>query len=87
MSNIIDEDLFVKIFGYLPEALANKLINITNKVENQIIVSNIKKNRDKLYEQDNFNNWMIQPSDRHIDLIDTVKLILGFNERIQLDDD
>ena len=87
MSNIIDEDLFVKIFGYIPESLANKLINTTSKEENQIIVNDIRKNRDKLYEQDNFNNWMIQPSDWRIDLIDTIKLILGFNETIQLDGD
>ena len=41
LSNIIDEELFVKIFGYIPEALANKLINTTNKEENQIIVNDI----------------------------------------------
>ena len=70
-----------------PEALANKVINTTNKEENQIIVNDIKTYRDKLYEQDNFNNCMIQPSDQRIDLIDTVKFILGFNEIIQLDGD
>ena len=30
---------------------------------------------------DPFNNdWVIQPSDRHIDLIDAIDLILHFNE-------
>ena len=86
-SNIIDKELFVKIFGYEPEALANKLINITNKEENQIIVNDIKKNRDILYEKDNFNNWMVQPNTQRVDLIDADKLVLNFNEKIQLDDD
>ena len=29
---------------------------------------------------DPFYDWVIQPSDRHINLIDTIKLILDFNE-------
>ena len=78
---IIDKKLFEQIFGHTLDALANKLINITNKEENQIIVTNIDKNRDKLYEMDLFNNdWMIQPSDRCIDLIDAIDLISDFNE-------
>ena len=43
MPNIIDEKLFEQIFGHKFETLANKLINTTNKEENQIIVNNIKK--------------------------------------------
>ena len=42
-SNFIDKELFVEIFGYTLVTLANKLINTTNKEENQIIVNNIKK--------------------------------------------
>ena len=34
MSNDIDETLFEQIFGHTLEALANKLINTTNKEEN-----------------------------------------------------
>ena len=34
MSNDIDETLFELIFGHTLEALANKLINTTNKEEN-----------------------------------------------------
>ena len=41
LSNEIDEDLFKQIFNHKFEILANKLINTTNKVENQIIVQNI----------------------------------------------
>ena len=29
---------------------------------------------------DNFNDWVIQPNDRRIDLIDAINLILKFNE-------
>ena len=36
-------------------------MNTTSKEENQIIVNGIKNNKDKLYEQDDFNNFIIQP--------------------------
>ena len=90
MANIIDAELFKKIFGDTLEALANKLINTTNKEENQIIVENIKENKEKLYEKDEtspFNDFVIQPNDRHIDLIDAINLISDFNKKIQLDHD
>ena len=45
MANIIDETLFEQIFGHKFETLANKLINTTNKEENQLIVKNIDKNK------------------------------------------
>ena len=38
MSNKIDENLFEQIFGHTLIKLADKLINTTNKEENQIIV-------------------------------------------------
>ena len=44
LSNEIDEKLFEQIFGHTFETLANKLINTTDKEENQIIVNNIEKN-------------------------------------------
>ena len=43
LSNIIDKKLFEQILGYTLVTLANKLINTTNKEENQIIVNDIKK--------------------------------------------
>ena len=43
LSNEIDEDLFEQIFDHKFETLANKLINTTDKEENQIIVKNIEK--------------------------------------------
>ena len=89
MSNIIEEKLFKKIFGDRCEILANKLMNTTNKEENHIIVSNIEKNKDKLYEEEEEEeetsygyDYVIQPSDRRTDLIDAIKLILDFNKTI-----
>ena len=85
MSNEIDEKLFEKIFGYTVVKLADKLINATNKEENQIIFKNIEKNKDKLLEMDDFGDWVFQPNSQCIDLLDTVKLILNFNKTIQSD--
>ena len=84
LSNEIDEDLFEQIFDHKFETLANKLINTTNKEENQIIVKNIEKNKDKFFKEDEFYNFMIQPQQR-FDLKFTIDLILDFNETIQLD--
>ena len=50
MSNEIEEKLFGKIFGHTLIKLADKLINTTNKEENQIIVKNINANKIKLDE-------------------------------------
>ena len=83
LSNIIDKKLFKQIFGHMFETLANKLINTTNKEKNQIIVNNINKNKEKLHEENETSyNYVIQPSERRVDLIDAIKLILDFNETI-----
>ena len=82
LSNEIDEDLFEQIFGHTLIKLADKLINTTNKEENQIIVKNIEKNKDKLFEMDEFYDFLIQPSDQCINLKDTIDLILDFNEEL-----
>ena len=62
MSNKIDEKLFEQIFGHTLIKLVDKLINTSNKEENEIIVKNINKNKDKIYEQEK-DDWVIQPSD------------------------
>ena len=85
MSNDIHEKIFEQIFGYKLIKLADKLINTTNKEQNQIIVKNINENKEKLYEMDPLHDWMIQPNSRRIDLIDAIKLILDLNKTIQLD--
>ena len=82
MSNEIDEKLFEQIFGHTLIKLTDKLINTINKEENQIIVNSIKKNKYKIFEMDEFNNFLIQ---QHSDLKYTIGLILNFNKTIQLD--
>ena len=71
LSNIINEKLFEQIFGHTLIKLANKLINTTNKEENQIIVRNINESKEKLYEMNPFYNFVIQNI-----------FILDFNETI-----
>ena len=85
MSNEIEEKLFEQIFGYTLIKLANELINTTNKEENQITVNNIHKNKDKLLEIDDSNDWVIHPNSQCINLLYTTDLILNFNETFQLD--
>ena len=58
MSNDIDKKLFEQIFGHTLIKLADKLINTTSKEENQIIVKNINKNKDKIYEQKR-GDWVV----------------------------
>ena len=60
LSNEIDKKLFEQIFGHNLIKLADKLINTTNKKENQIIVNNINKNESKLFKKHEFNDFLIQ---------------------------
>ena len=83
--NSIDENLFKEIFGHTFVALADKLINTTSKEECQIIINDIKKNKDKIYEQHDFNNFVIQPGYKRRDLLNAVKIIIDYNEVIKLD--
>ena len=85
ISNDVNEQLFEKIFGHTYVALADKLLNTTSKEENQIFFNDSKKNRDKIYEQDDSSNYIIQPSYKGSDLTDAINVILNFNEIIQLD--
>ena len=84
-TNEIDKKSFKQIFGHTLATLVSGLINTKNKEENQIIVKNIKQNKEKLFEMDSFYNWVIQPNDERINLIDAIKLIFNLNEIIQLD--
>ena len=85
MSNEIIEKLFEQIFGHTLIKLVDKLINTKKKKENQIIFNNFEKSKDNLLKMEDFNDWVIQPNSQDINLLDTIKLILGFNETIQLD--
>ena len=85
--NDVDKYLFEEIFGHTFVALADKLINTKNREENKIIINNIKKNWDKVYEQDEFGNNIIQPNYKRGDILDTVKIILELNAVLSLDGD
>ena len=75
MSNIIDKKIFEKIFSHAFRTLANKVINTTDKEENQIIVNNINENKKTLYEEDEARacyDSVIQPNDRRNNLIEAI---------------
>ena len=48
-----------------------------------MLVNDVETNRDKLFEQDKYGKFVIQPPYKRTDLLDTVKVILQFNETIQ----
>ena len=83
--NDIEEQLFEKIFDHTFVKLADKLLNTTSKEENKIIIDDIKNNRDKIFEQDDFNQFVIKQGYKRGDLNDAVKMLLKINETIQLD--
>ena len=85
MPNKIDGKLFENIFVHNLIKIVDELINTTNKEKNEIIVDNICKNKNRLFEMDDSNDWMIQPSSQHIKLLYGIDLILNFNKTIQLD--
>ena len=82
MSNKIDERLFEQIFGHALIKLTDKLINTTDKEENQMTVINIEKSKDKLFKKDEFRNFVIQ-AQQLSDLKYTIDLILDFNEKLK----
>ena len=85
MSNEIDEKLFEQISGHTLIKLAEKLINTTNKEENQIHIKNIGKNEYEIFKMDKFNDFLIKPFIQRTKLKDSIDLILDFNETSQLD--
>ena len=82
--NDVDGNLFKEICGHSSVTLADKLINITSKEENRMFINDIKINRDKIFEQDKYDKFVIQPIHKRGNLLDTVKFILKINETIQL---
>ena len=84
MSNEIDEKIFEQIFGHTLTKLAEKLINTTNKGENQIKIKNIGKNEYEIFKTDKFNDFLIKPYSQRTKLKDPIDLILDFNETSQL---
>ena len=84
MSNEIDEKIFEQIFGHTLIKLAEKLINTTNKGENQIKIKNIGKNEYEIFKTGKFNDFLIKPYSQRTKLKDPIDLILDFNETSQL---
>ena len=82
MSNDIEEKLFKKIFGHTFETLANKLINTKSKEENQIIVKNVNKSKEKIYEIERSSNFIVLSGDLRANLKYNLDLILDFHETI-----
>ena len=80
--NDVDYNVFTEIFGFSSVELADKLINITRKEDNQVLIDHIETKKDKIYEQV-YNQYLIEPTHKRDDLLDTVKVILKFNETIQ----
>ena len=83
--NDVDDNLFKEIFGFTSVKLADKLINTTSKEENQMLVHDIKINRNKIFEQDEFNKFVIKQAYKRGDLLDTVRVILKSSEILSLD--
>ena len=82
--NDVDDNLFKEIFGLTSAKLADKLINTTSKEENQMLISDIEENKENFFEQDEYSKFVIKPAHKRGDLLDAVKVILKFNEIIQL---
>ena len=49
-----------------------------------MLINDIEKNNDKIFEQDEYSKFVIQTAHKRGDLLDAVKIILRFNETIQL---
>ena len=63
MSNEIEKNLFEKAFGHTLIKLVDKLINTTNREENQVIIENINANKIKINEREKTSyDYVIQPS-------------------------
>ena len=50
-----------------------------------MLVNDIEINRDQIFEQDKFSNFVIKQAHKRGDLIDTVRVILKFSEILSLD--
>ena len=50
-----------------------------------MFINDIEINRDKIFEQDKYGKFVIQPTHKRGDLLDAVSAILRFNEVLSLD--
>ena len=72
--NDVDDNLFKEIFGHTSVKLADKLIKIASKEENQTFINDIEINRDKMFEQDKYGKFVIRPTHKRGDLLDVVRV-------------
>ena len=86
--NDVDDNLFTEIFGFTSVALhlyiftlADKLINVTSKEGNHMLIDLIEIKKDRTYER-KYGQYVIQPTYKRTDLLDTVKITLDFNKTI-----
>ena len=79
--NDVDDNLFKEIFSFTSVELASKLINVTSKKDDLMIIDHIEIKRDKLFEQV-YGQYVIQPPHERTDLFYTVKVRLDFNKTI-----
>ena len=49
-------------------------------------MTKLKKSRAKIYEQDEYSRFVIQPAYKRSDLLDAIKITINFNEGLSLDD-
>ena len=49
-----------------------------------MIIDHIEIKKDKIFEQDEYSQYVIQPAYKRDDLLDTVKVIKQLNETLQL---
>ena len=83
-----DKNLNLKIFKIKLAYISNDIDeNLFEEVFGCTFVTLANKLINKLYETDDFHNFVIQPNNKRIDLLDAAKLILRFCEIIQLDGD
>ena len=47
-----------------------------------MFINDVKKNENKIFEQDEINKFVIKQAHKRGDLVNTVKVILEFNETI-----
>ena len=48
-----------------------------------MIIDHIELKRNKIYEQDKYSQYVIQPAHKRDDLFNTVQVLLDFNKTIQ----
>ena len=81
--NDVDDNLLKEIFALTSVELADKLINVKSKKDNQALIDHIEIKKDNIIEKNKYSQYVIQPPHKRTDLFDAVKVLLDFNETIQ----